>query len=66
MGTKSQGFSTLVAAGTIILLFPGGSGTTGASSLLFPPAFASSGPLSLQFLSASGTGIAPEQEPWCF
>lgn len=55
-----------MAAGTVILLFPGGSGTTGASSLLFPPAFAISGPLSLQFLNASGTGIVPEQEPWCF
>lgn len=54
-----------MAAGIFILLFPGGPGTTGASCLLFPPAFAITGDLSRQFLNASSTGSVPEQEPWC-
>lgn len=31
-----------------------------------PPVFVITGLLSLRFLNASGTGIVPEQEPWCF
>lgn len=65
MHTKSRGFNILVAASALILLFLGGSGTTGALGLL-PPTFATTGASTLCFLDASGTGIVPEWEPWWF